>query len=230
MILAAGRGERMRPLTDRCPKPLLAVGGQPLIVWHIQRLAAAGLSEIVINHAHLGQMIETALEDGAHYGVTIDYSAEITALETAGGIAYALPLLGKEPFLVVNGDIYCDFDFSTAPMIAAQLNASDKLAWLLLVNNPAHHPQGDFYLQGKEIDPKNGARLTFSGIGIYHPRLFNQIIPGQTAKLAPLLYDAIDQHQVIGQHYTGQWADIGTPQRLHELDAQLRNQSYTSNT
>jgi MurNAc alpha-1-phosphate uridylyltransferase len=219
MILAAGRGERMRPLTDTCPKPLLPVGGKPLIVWHLERLAAAGFREIVINHAHLGQRIETALDDGSRWGLRIAYSPEPPgALETAGGIAQALPLLSDEPFLVVNGDIYCDWDVLRAHDVLA---ASD-LAHLVLVPNPEHHPQGDFVLDGARVRADGDApKLTFSGIGIYRPELFAALVRGQPAKLAPLLREAMAQQAVSGECHTGRWTDVGTPDRLAELDAAL---------
>ena len=179
MILAAGRGERMRPLTDTCPKPLLAAGGKPLIVWHIERLAAAGIDGLVINHAHLGQTIEDALGDGARFGVPIAYSPEGKALETAGGIARALPRLGNAPFLVVNGDVFCDADFAALVRVAEGLAADGTLAHLLLVPSPAHHPAGDFGLlpDGHVADDGRGERLTFSGIGAYHPALFAGVDP-----------------------------------------------------
>jgi len=223
MILAAGRGERMRPLTDRTPKPLLPVGGKPLIVWHLERLATAGLREVVINHAHLGGQIEAALGDGAHWGLSIRYSPEPEgALETAGGIANALPLLGgDEPFLVINGDIYCDWDVARA---ATALTASD-LAHLVLVPNPSHHPRGDFSLRGTEVGADiaaAGARVcTFSGIGIYRPQLFGDIGRGERAQLAPLLRTAMAARKVSGELHAGRWTDVGTPQRLAELDAEL---------
>jgi len=227
MILAAGRGERMRPLTDRTPKPLLPVAGKPLIVWHLERLARAGFRDIVINHAHLGDQIEALLGDGAAWGLAISYSAEPQgALGTAGGIAKALPLLGEEPFLVVNGDIYCDWDFR-------QARAPEQLAHLVLVNNPPHHPAGDFTLQagkvgaggttiaGPAFDTGTASKLTFSGIGIYRPELFDGITRGQPAKLAPLLRDAITAGRVSGEHHQGRWEDVGTPERLAALDAEI---------
>ena len=232
MILAAGRGERMRPLTDHTPKPLLEVGGKPLIVWHIERLVAAGITELVINHAHLGAQIEAALGDGSLFGATIRYSAEASALETAGGIANALTLLTEnsdEPFAVVNGDIYCDYDFARLPERAARLQAEGDMAYLVLVDNPAHHPNGDFRLRDGRIltlSPSPFPRpesFTFSGIGIYDPALFGDIQRGNTAPLAPLLRERIAQGKVGGEHHRGLWIDVGTPQRLHELDMQLRN-------
>lgn len=220
MILAAGRGERMRPLTDRLPKPMLPVGGKPLIVWHLERLAAAGIRDVVINHAWLGHEIERALGDGAGFGVRIRYSPEGTALETAGGIAQALPLLGPAPFLVISGDIWCDWDVATAPALAARLPVDS--AWLLMVNNPAHHPTGDFVLEPDgRVHDHGEPRLTYSGFGVYHPSLFAGIAPGTTAKLAPLLRQAMEQDTVRGARHTGRWTDVGTPQRLADLDAQL---------
>jgi MurNAc alpha-1-phosphate uridylyltransferase len=220
MILAAGRGERMRPLTDHCPKPLLEAGGKPLIVWHIERLRDAGVTELVINHAHLGHLLEAALGDGSRYGVRIDWSAEREALETAGGIRQALPLLGDAPFLVVNGDVFCDADFGALAL------AAGDLARLLLVPNPAHHPEGDFVLEGDRLIPDDGPRpaskLTFSGIGVYHPSLFAHVEPGAKAKLAPLLREAIASGRAGGACHQGRWMDVGTPERLAELDRSLR--------
>ncbi|MCX7156787.1 MAG: nucleotidyltransferase family protein [Rhodocyclales bacterium] len=229
MILAAGRGERMRPLTDHTPKPLLPVGGKPLIVWHLERLAKAGLREVVINHAHLGGQIEGALGDGARWGLSIGYSAEPEgALETAGGIANALPLLGyEEPFLVINGDIYCDWDVARA---ATALTSTD-LAHLVLVPNPSHHPRGDFSLTGTEVGADIAAAAgeqvcTFSGIGIYRPQLFADIRRGERAQLAPLLRTAMAARKVSGELHAGRWTDVGTPQRLAELDAELSSLSH----
>ena len=220
MILAAGRGERMRPLTDRTPKPLLPVAGKPLIVWHLERLARAGVRDIVINLAHLGEQVEALLGDGDAWGVTIRYSPEPPgALETAGGIAAALPLLGEEPFLVVNGDIYCDIDFKTVSM------ADDPdIAHLVLVANPDHHRQGDFGLEGTRVTTA-GPLLTFAGIGVYRPHLFATIAAGTRAGLAPLLRAAIADGRVSGQQHGGRWVDVGTPQRLTDLDTELRQAS-----
>lgn len=225
MILAAGRGERMRPLTDQVPKPLLQVGGKSLIVWHLERLAAAGLREVVINHAHLGEQIEVALGDGARWGLSIRYSPEPPgALETAGGIVNALPLLGADaPFLVINGDIYCDWDVARA---TTALSPGD-IAHLVLVPNPQHHAQGDFVLRGRAVDADIAARdtgsqaLTFSGIGIYHPSIFAGIERGRPAKLAPLLRAAMGEQRVSGELHAGRWVDVGTPERLRELDREL---------
>jgi MurNAc alpha-1-phosphate uridylyltransferase len=232
MILAAGRGERMRPLTDHTPKPLLQAGGKPLIEWHIERLVRAGITDLVINHAHLGAQIEQALGDGSHFGATIRYSDEGTALETAGGIAFALPLLGDEVFAVVNGDVYCDFDFSHLTARAAKLANSTDMAHLVLVNNPEHNLRGDFLLQDSRIitgaEPHSCTLypvthiLTFSGIGLYRPALFSAIPRGSKAPLAPLLREQIALGKVSGEHHRGAWVDVGTPQRLDELDKQLR--------
>lgn len=227
MILAAGRGERMRPLTDACPKPLLKVGGEPLIVWHLRRLRSAGIREIVINHAWLGGQIEKTLGTGAAYGVEIAYSAEgETGLETAGGIATALPLLGDEPFLVINGDVLTDIDFQTAFTAAAALEQQQKLAHLWLVANPAHNPKGDFVLHrsgGVLSESPEGEALTFSGMGVYHPELFRTTPPRQAAKLAPLLRAAMNRGQVSGERHNGLWLDVGTVERLAEADALAQN-------
>jgi len=218
MILAAGRGERMRPLTDHTPKPLLKVGSEPLIGWHIRRLKNAGFTEIVINHAWLGEQIEATLGNGAQYGVSIAYSPESTGgLETAGGIATALPLLGDAPFLVINGDVLTDIDFNAARQAAASLQTSNLLAHIWLVPNPPHNPEGDFSISpdGQVHSNKTeGIALTFSGIGIYHPDLFQNIPPNQIAKLAPLLREAMNQHRVTGEQHNGLWLDVGTTERL----------------
>lgn len=220
MILAAGRGERMRPLTDNTPKPLLEVGGKPLIVWHIENLARAGIRELVINHAHLGQQIESFLGDGSRYGVSIHYSPEAEALETAGGIANALPLLGSDPFLVVNGDVFCDFDY--ALLCNKAMKPDQRITYLVLVDNPPHHPAGDFFLDDSIVRAHGTPLLTFSGIGLYHPQLFSAIPRGTKAKLAPLLRDAMDCGTVGGMHFHGRWVDVGTPQRLAELDKEIK--------
>jgi MurNAc alpha-1-phosphate uridylyltransferase len=215
MILAAGRGERMRPLTDHTPKPLLLVGGKPLIVWHIERLAKAGFKEILINHAHLGSQIESMLKDGSAWGVNIEYSPEASALETAGGIANALPLLGRDPFLVVNGDVFTEIDFAHLAL------NPQYLAHLVMVDNPPQHPQGDFALIGDRLMVDGVSKLTFSGVGVYHPDLFVTVKPGEAEKLAPLLKEAMNKGLVTGQYYQGLWHDIGTPERLNALDKQL---------
>ena len=227
MLLAAGRGERMRPLTDHTPKPLLAVGGKALIVWHLERLAQAGITELVINHAHLGEQIINMLGDGNKYGVSIRYSAEIKALETAGGIANALPLLGDEPFAVINADIYCEYDFSRLPLHAAALMNKGDMAHLIMVPNPEQHPNGDFGLYQARIT-SNAPKLTFSGMGIYQPVLFQNISRGTIAPLAPILREQIEQGKISGELYEGLWVDVGTPQRLQLLDKLLNEIQNTS--
>jgi MurNAc alpha-1-phosphate uridylyltransferase len=223
MILAAGRGERMRPLTDTLPKPLLSVGGKPLIVWHIENLVRAGFTQIIINHAHLGHLIEAALGDGSQFGARIHFSPEPEALETAGGIAQALPLLGKKPFLVVNGDIYIDYDFSRAREIAMAMGANTELfaAYLVLVDNPLHHARGDFALVDSKVELSGTPMLTFTGVGVYQPDVFRDIVPGSKAKLAPLLTKLIEYDLVRGEHHRATWVDVGTPQRLATLDRML---------
>jgi len=228
MILAAGRGDRMRPLTDEMPKPLLVAGGKPLIVWHIEALVRAGIRDLVINHAHLGHLLEAALGDGARFGARITWSPEEVALETAGGIAHALPLLGDEPFAVINGDIACDFDFARLPRAAGALREAGALAHLVLVPNPPHHPQGDFALREGRVIEQAEPMLTFSGIGVYAPALFSGIAAGAKAKLAPLLRAAMANGRVHGELHAGRWMDIGTPERLIELDRLLRVQGRGS--
>jgi len=231
LLLAAGRGERMRPLTDIMPKPLLQIQGKSLLQWHIEALVAANTNRIVINHAWLGEQIELALGDGAKWGVEIQYSPEETALETAGGIRQALTLLNPKPyFLVINGDVFCP-GFPIAAFTSrfqTHLNSgAEPLAYLALVPNPPQHPEGDFYLRGDQVSDKpiisqsQEAKLTFSGIGIYHQSLFKDLQLGAAAKLAPLLRSAMAENQVFGEKYAGPWHDVGTPQRLYEL-----NQSY----
>lgn len=238
MILAAGRGERMRPLTDHTPKPLLPVGGKPLIVWHLERLAAAGLRDIVINYAWLGEQLPEQLGDGSRYGVRIQYSPEASGgLETAGGIVQALPLLGQAPFLVINGDIWCDWEPADAFGHRDAMDRARADAWLLLVDNPAHHPEGDFHLARDGVlgAPDNDTppeqalarlshspRLTFAGVGVYRPELFAGIPTGAREPLAPLLRGAMARRAVLGSRHTGRWTDVGTPQRLEALDVQLR--------
>jgi MurNAc alpha-1-phosphate uridylyltransferase len=233
MILAAGRGQRMRPLTDTTPKPLLKVGGKALIEWHIERLADAGIVDIVVNHAWLGSCITQALGDGRRYGVRIRYSPEEPALETAGGIAHALTMLGDAPFLVVNGDTWCDWDPRQALTASRTLLSEGRQAWLLLAPNPPHHPQGDFCLDddGNVSSPAptiehhaaNGRAdtLTFTGIGVYQPSLFGALPANRPAPLAPILRDAMARGQVLGRRFGGRWLDIGTPQRLYALDRQI---------
>jgi len=215
MILAAGRGERMRPLTDHTPKPLLKVRGKPLIVWHLERLAAAGFHEVVINHAHLGKQIEDALGNGRQWGLSITYSPEAVALETAGGIVKALPLLGDAPFLVVNADVFTDIDFA----VLKNVLGSHRLAHLVLIDNPPQHPQGDFALDGETVRLEGARMLTFSGVAVYAPRLFEGLPADVPAKLAPLLRQAIESGEVGGEYHRGIWHDVGTPQRLEALNA-----------
>ena len=213
MILAAGLGNRMRPLTDRTPKPLLEVAGKPLIVYHIEKLAAAGFEEIIINIAHLGFMIPEALGDGTRWGVKITYSDEQEegALESAGGIVKALPLLGDKPFLVVNGDVWCDYLFDSS------FDLKNDLAHLILVDNPDHNTKGDFALEDSRLLNEGKNKHTFAGIGYYSPKLFERLAYGR-APLAPLLREAIEEGLVSGEVYDGEWRDIGTPQRLEEVN------------
>ncbi len=231
MIFAAGRGERMRPLTDTCPKPLLKVRGRPLIVWHILNLVRAGITDIVINHAHLGEQIEQALGDGSQFGARIAYSAEGTALETAGGIALARELLGDAPFVAIAGDIYCPhFDFGEVREVLEENDPwgnphpADRrdLGWLYLVKNPAHNSNGDFALANFAIANEGEPRFTFSGIGVYRPEMFDGIERGSSAKLAPLLRKFADAGRIGGEVYRGDWTDVGTVERLEQLNAPLR--------
>jgi MurNAc alpha-1-phosphate uridylyltransferase len=212
MILAAGRGERMRPLTDHTPKPLLEIAGKPLIHYHIEALRAAGIRELVINLAHLGEQVRACLGDGAHLDVHIEYSPEPEgALETGGGIHQALPLIGEAPFIVVNGDVWTDYPF-------ARLCARDfGLAHLVMVPNPVHHPAGDFTLLGDQLQEQGQPRYTFSGIGLYRAELFADCTPGRFP-LAPLLRAAMGRGLVGGELYEGVWSDVGTPERLQELN------------
>mgnify|MGYP001172890916 CR=1 FL=1 len=222
----------MRPLTDHTPKPLLQAGDKPLIMWHIERLVRAGITDLVINHAHLGAKIEQALGDGSQFGAHIQYSAEGTALETAGGIAFALPLLcapsplaplseGEgNPFAVINGDIFCDYDFARLPKLAELMQRNHDNMHLVMVDNPPQHPNGDFGLHDFRITDAT-PKFTFSGIGLYQPSLFAHIVRGTKTPLAPMLREQIALGKVSGEHHRGVWMDIGTPQRLHELDVKL---------
>jgi MurNAc alpha-1-phosphate uridylyltransferase len=238
MVLAAGRGERMRPLTDTVPKPLLAAGGRPLVVWHLERLAAAGFDDVVINHAWLGERIEAALGNGEALGLRIRYSAEGTALETAGGIARALPLLvaGNDdtPFVVVSADVFCNFDIGRARTIALQMAASRLTCWCLMVDNPAHHGGGDFRLDGGRLGlaadrmqaaakPRAPTAMTYGGIGLFRPSLFREIAPGAKMPLRPILDSEIGAGRAGGEYHGGVWFDIGTPQRLAELNRMLES-------
>ena len=219
MILCAGRGERMRPLTDSTPKPLLQVAGKPLVQYHIEKLAQAGVTDIVINHAWRGEQIEQTLGDGGQWGVSIQYSAESTALETAGGIIKALPLLGNKPFILVNGDVWSDYPF------VQLLTFKPKAAHLVLVTNPPHHPQGDFALLGSlgecgQVAAQGDKKFTYSGISVINPALFAGLKVGRLP-LAPLLRDAMAVQQVTGELYQGDWIDVGTPQRLEALGQKI---------
>lgn len=215
IILAAGRGERLRPLTDETPKPLIEVAGKSLIEYHLSNLAAAGFKEIIINTAWLAEKIHQQLGNGERYGVSIQYSDEGSALETAGGIINALPLIGDNPFLVVNGDIWCDFDFSTLPTLENGVQAH-----LVLVNNPDHNEKGDFSLQEKYVKNTGDPMYTYSGIGLYSPAFFAEQQPGRTP-LAPIIRNKINNNLISGQYYNGLWTDVGTIERLQELDKQL---------
>lgn len=221
MILAAGRGERMRPLTDTRPKPLLEVGGKPLIVWQIERLVAAGITELVINHAHLGQQIETTLGDGGRYGARITYSRETEALESAGGVVKALHLLGPSPFLIVSADIYVESDYRRLVESVAPLQ-DGTLACLWLVANPEWHSRGDFVLSEGFLRLDGGPRLTYSNIGIFHPKFFAGIEPGAKYPLLPLFNRAIAAGRVKGAVLGGMWDNIGTPPQLAALDSVLK--------
>ncbi|HEV2701325.1 MAG TPA: nucleotidyltransferase family protein [Steroidobacteraceae bacterium] len=218
MLLAAGRGERMRPLTDHTPKPLLVAGGKPLIAWHLEALARAGVRDVIINLSWLGPQIRAAVGDGRGFGVRVHYSEEGSPpLETGGGIFQALPLLGPAPFLVVNGDTFTDFDVS-----ALRLSAAAD-ARLVLVPNPPQHPRGDFDLEGERIIDREPRPLTYSGIGIFSPALFAGCSAGRFA-LLPLLQRAAAAGRLQGQRHDGVWRDIGTPERLAALDRDLAKQ------
>ncbi len=221
MILAAGRGERMRPLTDHIPKPLLEVAGKPLIIWHLEKLAKANFEEVIINHAHLGGMIEAYVGDGSRWNLKVTYSREGSPLETAGGIKKALPLIGDQPFLVVNADIYTDFNFATIK----NRNLNDCKGHLVMVKNPKQHPDGDFFLQNNQIEREGKERLTFSGIAVYQPKIFEDINLEPVAKLAPILKKLIDAECISGEAYQGLWFDIGTPERLNEVNLFLKEES-----
>jgi len=216
MILSAGRGERMRPLTDTIPKPLLIVNGKSLIIWHIEKLAKAGFKEIIINVAHLGYKIIEILGDGSKWGVKVTYSDEQEegALESAGGIVKALPLLCSEPFLVVNADIWTDFNFN------ASFNLGDDLAHLILVKNPEHNLSGDFGLVSNRVLSETDEKYTFSGIGYYKPQVFEHLSYGKSA-LAPILRDLMRDNVVSGELFDGSWIDVGTPKRLEEVNKNI---------
>ncbi len=215
-ILAAGYGTRMRPLTDATPKPLLTAAGKPLIQYHIERLAAAGVQEIVINTAYLGGQIEAALKDGSNWQVQIDYSREGEPLETGGAIVYARELLGDEPFLLVNGDIYCEYPF------AQLLNQAPQAAHLVLVPNPVFKDQGDFGLTESYLSNQPPLDFTYSGLGVYNPSCFAHIERGESFALAPWLRQQADLTAVSAEVYQGKWMDIGTPERLKQLENYLK--------
>ena len=226
LVLAAGRGERMRPLTDTIPKPLLQVQGKSLLAWHLEALANAGLTQVVINHAWLGEQIEASLGSGKQFGLQIFYSREESALETAGGICKALPLLrANDYFLVINGDVFTPhLPIQGLIQRVLELRSQDQLlAHLIMVPNPPQHPHGDFYLDQTMVRDDGyagatGAKLTFSGIGVYHHTLFKGLISGQSAKLAPILRKAMADNRVSGEKYLGSWHDVGSPERLAELN------------
>jgi N-acetyl-alpha-D-muramate 1-phosphate uridylyltransferase len=225
MILAAGRGERMRPLTDRTPKPLLKVGGKPLIFWHIEKLAEAGFGTVVINHAHLGEQIEAAIGDGRRWNLRVRYSPEREALETAGGIRNALALIEAGVFAVINADVFTDYRYQNLAAAVDRMKDDDALAHLVLVDNPDHHPAGDFRLDSGLVRADGPRPLTFSGIGVYRSTLFEKIAAGARHPLAPLLREQMSIDKVTGEHFGGLWSDVGTPERLAELDARLRRES-----
>jgi len=228
MIFAAGRGERMRPLTDACPKPLLKVRGRPLITWHIINLVRAGIKDIVINHSHLGHMIEDELGDGSRWGARIAYSREAAPLETAGGIANALHLLGDEPFLALSGDIYAPyFDFEQVLDALKDHDAVGRLipvekrdlAWLYLTPNPWHNPEGDFGMTMYTLSNEGRPKWNFSNIGVYRPEMFDGIKPGEVSRLGPLMRTFIEQGRIGGEIYDGPWVNVGTVGQLEELNA-----------
>jgi MurNAc alpha-1-phosphate uridylyltransferase len=234
MIFAAGRGQRMRPLTDTCPKPLLKVRGRPLITWHVLNLVRAGITEIVINHSHLGHMIEAELGDGSRHGARIVYSHEPAPLETAGGIANALHLLGDAPFLAVSGDIYSPyFDFAQARDVLQDADVWGKpypaeqrdIAWLYLTPNPWHNPEGDFALNMYSLSNQGSPKWNFANIGVYRPEMFEGIQPGETMRLSPLMRKFIDLGRVGGEVYGGQWVNVGTVDQLDQLNAPLANKA-----
>jgi MurNAc alpha-1-phosphate uridylyltransferase len=222
LILAAGRGERMRPLTDTVPKPLLAVGGKPLIAWQVERLVAGGITGIVVNHSHLGGQIEAALGDGSRFGAAIRYSPEATALETAGGIVRALPMLGEDPFVVVSGDIWTDFPYRSLRARAVEIASGypSQAAHLVLVDNPAYHPEGDMALAGGRVRRK-GQLLTYGNIGVFDPRSFAALDRDRPLALFPWAYALVEAGQASGEHYRGRWANLGTPQDLEQLEREL---------
>ncbi|UCH50026.1 MAG: nucleotidyltransferase family protein [Betaproteobacteria bacterium] len=219
MVLAAGRGERMRPLTDSKPKPLLEVGGRPLIEHHLIKLAAAGFKRIVINHAHLGEQIVSALGNGERWNITIQFSAEPEALETAGGIANALALINSKAFAVVNSDVFSDYDYAGLKVAAQRLlNDARWLAHLVLVDNPEHNPAGDFALQDGIVEPDTNEKLTFGGLAAYRADMFAALKPGEKKALGPILKTQVKAGRVSGEHYHGSWTDVGTRERLAHVN------------
>jgi MurNAc alpha-1-phosphate uridylyltransferase len=218
MLLAAGRGERLRPLTDEIPKALVEAGGKPLVAWHLERLARAGFREAVINVSHLGERIIERIGDGSRFGLRLHYSRERERLETAGGIANALGLLGREPFLLVNADVYCECDFSSL----GKIRLGERLAYLVLVPNPPHRPAGDFSLARGRVGNDPAPRYTYAGVAVMAPALVDPVTPGEKAPLAPLLYDAVARGLLGGELYEGLWQDVGTVERLAELEKLLR--------
>lgn len=219
MILAAGRGERLRPLTHAMPKALVEAGGKPLIGWHLERLARSGFQEVVINVSHLAGQIVDALGDGSRYGVRIAWSREAEPLETAGGIAAARGLLGPAPFLLVNGDIYCEYDLARL----RERPLKGNLAHLVLIPNPPHHPTGDFTLDDGAVGNAPAPRYTYSGIAVMSPALVASVPAGEKAPLAPLLREAAERRRITGELYAGRWQDVGTAERLAELRSHLSN-------
>jgi MurNAc alpha-1-phosphate uridylyltransferase len=222
LILAAGRGERMRPLTDALPKPLLHAGGRPLIEWQVERLVAGGFRDLVVNHSHLGDLIEAALGDGARFGAQIRYSHEPRALETAGGVVQALPLLGGEPFAVVSADIHTDFDYgSLVPRLhSIARDPARHAAHFVLVDNPPFHPTGDMALAGGLV-AREGPRLTYANISVFHPEPFRELPVGTAVKLFPWAYALVEAGRVTGERHAGSWDNIGTPDQLAALDRRL---------
>lgn len=222
ILLAAGRGERMRPLTDSLPKPLLRVGGKALIEWQLERLAAAGFDDIVVNHSHFGAAIEQALGDGRRYGVRVRYSPEPQALETAGGVAQALPLLGSEPVLVVSADIHTTFDYASLGSRIAEIARDPQatVAHFVLVDNPPYHPGGDMGLAAGRVT-RQGEKLTYGNISIFHPGMYRGIAPGTWLRIFPWAYEFVDAGRVSGEHFHGAWDNVGTPEQLEALDRRL---------
>jgi len=218
MILAAGRGERLRPRTDRTPKALLEIGGKPLLAWHLERLRRAGIREAVINVSHLADQITRRFDDGTEYGIALRWSHEPQALETAGGIAQARALLGAAPFLLVNADVWCDHDFATL----TALDLGKRLAHLVLIPNPQHNPAGDFSLEGASVGNDPAPRYTYSGISVVSPSLVSAVAPGEKAPLAPLLRSAAARGEITGELHRGAWHDVGTEERLANLQAALQ--------